>query len=99
MNLISGDGENSSFTHRMAGHLGTATNRSQVDTVKPVGVHFRLPGHKPDAHMLMIPIEKIPDPFIRKAREAFYIKKFASLKRLPVIEIEHGLNMSRGQTI
>ena len=94
-----GDGENSSFTHRFAGHLGTAKNRSQADTVKPVGCHFRLPGHDPDRDMLMIPIERIPEPFTRKARESFYIDKFSSLKRLPVDEIEHGLNMSRGQTI
>ena len=43
-----GDGENSSFTHSLAGHLGTATDRSQRDTIKPVGCHFRLPGHQPD---------------------------------------------------
>ena len=47
----------------------------------------------------MIPIEKVmdSDPFIRKAREAFYIKKFNTQKRLPVSEIEHGLNLDRGQ--
>ena len=61
-----GDGESSSFTHRLAGHLGTATNRSQADTVKPVGCHFRLPGHNPDRDMLLIPIEKIADPFISR---------------------------------
>ena len=94
-----GDGESSSFTHRLAGHLGTATDRSQRDTLKPVGCHFRLPGHQPDRDILMIPIEKISDPFVRKARESFYIQKFESLKRLAVTEIEHGLNMSRGQTI
>ena len=94
-----GGGDNSSFTHRFAGHLGTATKRSQADTVKPVGCHFRLPGHAPDKDMLMIPIEKIRDPFRRKARESFYIEKFATLKRLAVTEIEHGLNLSRGQTI
>ena len=93
-----GDGQNSSFTHRLAGHLGSATNRSQIDTVKPVGCHFRLPGQRAERDLVMIPIEKIEDPYIRKAREAFYINKFNSLKRLSVTEIEHGLNMSRGQT-
>ena len=67
--------------------------------MKPVGCHFRLPGHNPDQDMVMIPIEKIREPFRRKARESFYIEKFATLKRLPVTEIEHGLNLSRGQTI
>ena len=94
-----GDGINSSFTHRLAGHLGTATNRSQADTTKPVGVHFQLPGHNPERDMMMIPIEKITDTFVRKARESLYIKIFKSLKRLPVGEIEHGLNLSRGQII
>ena len=41
---------------------------------------------------------KIADPFIRKAREAYYIKKLQTLKRLDVNEIEHGLNVSPGQT-
>ena len=94
-----GDGESSSFTHRLAGHLGTAKDRSQVDTVKPVGRHFRLPGHQPDRDMQMIPIEKIQDNFTRKARESFYIDKLKSLKRLEVTDIEHGLNLSRGQTV
>ena len=48
---------------------------------------------------MMIPIEKITDPFARKARESLYIQKFKSLKRLPLGEIEHGLNLSRGQII
>ena len=83
----------------MAGHLGTAKDRAQADTVKPVGRHFRLPGHNPDRDMVLIPIEKIQEPFTRKARESFYIHKFSSLKRFSVTEIEHGLNLSRGQTI
>ena len=94
-----GDGDNSSFTHRFAGHLGTATNPSQADTQKPVGCHFRLPGHRADRDMIMIPLEKIQDPFIRKERESYYIQKFASLKRQGVTEVEHGLNLSRGQTV
>ena len=75
-----GDGLGSSFTHKLAGHLGSATNRSQADTVKPVGANFRLPGHRPERDLLMIPIEKIADPFVRKARESYYIQKFKSLK-------------------
>ena len=94
-----GDGDNSSFTHRYAGHLGSATNRSQEHTTKPVGSHFRLPGHVPDRDMVMIPIERIAEAFTRKARESFYIQKLETLKRLPVTEIEHRLNLSRGQTL
>ena len=62
-------------------------------TVKPVGNHFRLAGQKPHTNMFMIPIEKVSDkePFLRKARERYYIKEFFSLKRLPVPEIGHGL--------
>ena len=93
-----GDGTSSSFTHRVAKHLVTATNPSQADTETPVGRHMRLPGHKPDCDLVMLPIEKISDPFRRKAREAHYIRVFATLKRLPVTDIEHGLNMSPGQT-
>ena len=93
-----GDGASSSFTHRVARHLATSTNPSQADTEVPVGRHMRLPGHRPDSDLVMLPIEKISDPFRRKAREAFYIRQFATLKRLPVTDIEHGLNMSPGQT-
>ena len=91
------DGEESSFTHRVATHLGSVTQRSQADTIKPVGRHFRLPGHTPQ-DLVMLPIEKISDAFRRKAREAYYINKFATLKRLTVNEIEHSLNLSPGQT-
>ena len=93
-----GDGYNSSFTHRLAGHLSSANDGSQHDTEKPVGRHFRLPGHNTNQDLIMIPIEKIEDNFIRKAREALYIKKFKTLKRLTVTDCEHGLNMSPGQT-
>ena len=49
--------------------------------------------------MKMIPIEKISnkEPFLREARESYYIKKFKTLKRMEVIEIEHGLNLDKGQ--
>lgn len=94
-----GDGESSSFTHRYASHLGSAIQPCQEDTAKPVGRHFREAGHDPHNHLVMIPIEKVvdSDPFIRKARETFYIKKFSTQKRLPVSEIEHGLNLDREQ--
>ena len=91
-----GDGE-SNFTHRLSSHLGSATNPSQVDTEKSLGRHFRLPGHVPDRDMRMIPIEKVPDHFMRKVRETFHIRRLATLKRLPVTDIEHGLNLSAGQ--
>ena len=93
-----GDGVESSFAHRLGTHLGSATNQSQVDTEKPVGRHFRLGGHDVNRDLIMLPIEKIQDSFIRKAREAYYIKKFKTLKRLSVTELEHGLNMSPGNT-
>ena len=54
-----GQGPNSSFTHRLSKHLQSATNRSEVDTEKPVGRHFRIPGHHPHGDMAMIPIEEI----------------------------------------
>ena len=94
-----GDGETSSFTHRLASHLGSATQPCQSDTVKPVGQHFRLPGHHPHGDLKMLPIEKIKssEPFLRKARESFYIKLFETQKLLPVTEIEHGLNIDKGQ--
>ena len=94
-----GDGENSSFSHRFASHLGSAMQPSQIDTTKPVGRHFRLPGHDPHGDMVMLPIERISDeePFVRKARESFYIKLLNTKKLLPVTEIEHGLNLDKGQ--
>ena len=77
-------------------HLGSAT---QVDTVKPVGRHLRLPGHDPHSDLVMLPIEKISDkePFLRKARESYYINLLNTQKKLSVLDIEHGLNLDRGQ--
>ena len=48
---------------------------------------------------VMLPIEKIcdKDSFVRKDRESFYIKKFITRKKLPLSEIEHGLNLIKGQ--
>ena len=47
----------------------------------------------------MLLIEKIcdKDSFVRKDRESFYIKKFITRKKLPLSEIEHGLNLIKGQ--
>ena len=91
-------GPNSSFKDRFGQHMATVTEQCHSDTVKPVGRHFRLPGHKP-SNMCMLPIEKViaKDPFIRKARESFYIKLFRTLKFKSVYQIEHGLNLDKGQ--
>ena len=91
------DGFGSSFPDRLAGHLGTANDRSQVNTDKPVGRHIRSAGHNTNTDLIMIPIERIEDAFLRKAREAYYIKKLGTLKRLPIENFEHGLNVSPGQ--
>ena len=63
-----------------------------------MGRHFRLGGHNTNRDLIMLPIEKIEDAFVRKAREAYWIKKLKSLKRFTVTDIEHGLNLSPGQT-
>ena len=96
---ICGEGEQSSFTTRLGQHLESATQPCQVDTVKPVGRHFRLPGHKPIRDLVMLPIEIISakDPFLLRARETFNISKFKTEKRLGVTEFEHGLNLDQGQ--
>jgi len=88
----------SSFTHRMAGHVGTATQPCQEETMKSVGAHFRLQGHLPHRDMQMLPIEVISgnQPFLLQVREAYNIEKFGTEKRLGVREIEHGLNLSPG---
>jgi len=94
-----GEGESSSFTHRLGGHLDTATQNSQADTVKTVGRHFRLPGHVPDRDLVMLPIEIVSpsDPFLLRARESYNIWKFQAEKRMGIVDIEHGLNLDPGQ--
>ena len=74
---ICGEGESSSFTHRLGGHLGTATQTCQENTVKPVGRHFRLPGHDPHRDLVMLPIGIVSarDPFLLRWRERFNIWK------------------------
>ena len=75
------------------------TQPCQVDTVKPVGRHFRLPGHQATRDLVMLPIEVVSakDPFLLRARETFNIEKFKNEKRCGVADIEHGLNLDHGQ--
>ena len=82
------------FKKRFSEHLGTATQQCHKDTVKPVGAHFRLPGHE-HSDMIALPIEKIRTRcrFVMEARERFWIKNYNSVKLLTVEEIESGLNM------
>ena len=58
-------------------HKSTITNRCHQDTKTSVGQHFRAKGHSIQ-NFTMVPIEKIRsnDPFVRKVREKYYIKKF-----------------------
>jgi hypothetical protein len=95
---ITGEGE-SSFTKRMAGHVGTATQNCHAETQKPVGRHFRLPGHQPHRDIQMLPIELLSarDVFLLRARETMNIAKFLTEKKKGVLDIEHGLNLDRGQ--
>ena len=81
---------------RFAEHVGSATQPSQVDTVKPVGVHFRLPGHT-HSDMSVVPIEHVrsKDKFILEARERYWMEQYKSIKQLSLLEIEHGLNLKK----
>ena len=85
--------------HIRGQHLRWATQPCQVDTVKPVGRHFRLPGHQANRDLVMLPIEVVSakDPFLLRARETYNIKKFKTEKRFGVSDIEHGLNLNHGQ--
>ena len=96
---ITGEGGSASFTHRLGEHVGSATQPCQADTVKPVGRHFRLPGHEAHRDLYMLPIEVISsrDVFLLRAHETFNILKFKSEKRLSVSDIEHGLKLDPGQ--
>ena len=94
------EGVTSSFTHRLAGHIGTATQPCHEDTTTQVGRHFRLPGHDHHRDIVMLPIEIVSpsDTFLLKARETANILKFKTEKRKGVLDIEHGLNLDEGQT-
>ena len=78
---------------RFSEHVGSVTQPSQASTTKTVGVHFRSPGHS-HSNMCFLPIEKVrcKNRFVLEAREAFWIKKYDSVKNKEVGEIEHGLN-------
>ena len=79
---------------RFSEHVGSATQQCQVNTIKPVGVHFRLPGHS-HREMVILPIEKVrsKDRFILEARESYWITKYSAVKVDEVGVIEHGLNL------
>ena len=47
--------------------------------------------------MLPIKIVSAEDPFLLKARERYNIMKFESEKFLPITQVEHGLNLDKGQ--
>ena len=57
---------------RFSEHVGSATQPSQATTTKPVGEHFRLPGHS-HANIVFLPIEqvRVKDKFVLEARESF----------------------------
>ena len=73
---------------RFSEHVGSATQQCQVNTIKPVGVHFRLPGHS-HSDMRVNPIEKVRsrDKFVLEAREQFWIKTYET--------VENGMNIQR----
>ena len=79
---------------RFSEHVGSATQPSQANTAKPVGLHFRLPGHS-HSDMKLTPVEKVrsSDRFILEARESYWIKQYESVKSKPVDTIEHGMNL------
>ena len=79
---------------RFSEHLGSVTQPSQVNTSKPVGVHFRSAGHS-HADMVVQPIEKVrsQDQFVLEARERFWIRKYQTVKTQAVEVVEHGLNL------
>ena len=79
---------------RFSEHLGSATQHCQVNTTKPVGVHFRSVGHD-HRNMVFLPIEKVrsSDKFVMEAREAFWIRRYEAVKMESVEVIEHGMNI------
>ena len=81
---------------RCGEHFGSATWPSQVDTEKPVGAHFRLPGHKAQRDFTFLPIEKVvsKDPMVKLARESYWIRKLGTMKENKDRKvIEFGLNL------
>ena len=82
------------FKKRFSEHVGTATKPCHANTEKPVGVHFRMPGHD-HSHMVALPIESVSSKcrFVLESRERYWIQKYSVLKTLSVENIESGLNM------
>ena len=79
---------------RCSAHISSIKSNSDSKSNLPIAAHFQLPGHS-HSDMIFQPIEKIisKDPFVRKARESYYIKKFECLKLVSSNEIQHGLNL------
>ena len=75
-------------------HVGTSTQPCHANTSKPVGHHFRLPGHT-HSDLVFLPIEKVAskDPFVLDSRESYWIKQYESVKLNSNEVIEHGLNL------
>ena len=84
-----------SFKKRFSEHLGTAMQPCHRDTVKPVGVHFRMPGHT-HSDMVALPIERVRTQcrFVLEARERYWISRYQSVKVQSVHTIESGLNLN-----
>ena len=61
---------------RFTEHHASVTNNCQLNTVKPVGQHFRLPGHSV-SDISFVPVEKIysNNVFVRKSREKLMINR------------------------
>ena len=73
---------------RLSKHIGSATLDSQADTTKPVGRHFRLPGHD-SSHMKFLVFEKVfsRDRHVLEARERFWREQYDCTN--------NGLNVNR----
>ena len=79
---------------RCGEHVGTATQACHSNTTKPVGTHFRLPGHS-HSDLVFLPIEKVvsKDRFVLEARETYWIGKYESVKVKSPEVIEQGINL------
>ena len=87
--IVVGDCRN--YTTRLGGHLGSAQQPPQEDTVKPVGRHFRLPGHEVHRDLQMITLEiGHSELFLLRARETFYINKIRTEKMSQSLKLNTG---------
>ena len=77
---------------RYGEHVGTATQPCHVYTTKPLEAHFRLPGHT-YSDLVLLPIVRVlsKDKFVL---EAFWIKKYNSVKLHSLEVIENGMNLT-----